>query len=248
MDETARRERIIKELLGYLAPAAVEGVLLQGSMVYGRNHCVTADSDIDLLIVLKPRCIYDVTGLGPFAGGIINEWGMQAFAEGEADSIWDGFQMDGVVINPGYLSLEFFESWTRLEATRIRRNRAYLPTGMEIGENRMEGKTTDETAIQYTFSVTQYENRYTVNKPVFYGDLLVQDQLYGSVLLSEVLMDRSGQVGGLIRELESRIRERFGSRALLNLVDYGLRKASPEFLESYLARVGCSEFRCEYAQ
>jgi len=248
MDETARREEIIKELLGYLALAAVEGVLLQGSMVYGRNHCITADSDIDLLVVLKPRCIYDVTGRGPFAGGIINEWGKQVFADREADCIWDGFQVDGVVINPGFLSLEFFERWTRLEATCIRRNRSDLPSGTEVGENQIKGWAVDRTPIQYTLSVTHHKNRYTVDRPVFCGDLLVHDPLYGSVLLSEILMDKGGQIGGLVRELESTIRERFGARGLLNLVDYGLRKASPEFLESYLDRIGCSEFRSEYAQ
>lgn len=246
MDETARRERIVEELLNCLAPAAVEGVLLQGSMVYGRNFCVTADSDIDLLVVLEPERIYDVAGRGPFAGGIISEWGKRIFADGRADCAWDGFQVDGVVINPGFLSLEFFARWAKLEATSIRRDRSDLPSGMQVGENRAAEWSVDGTPVQYTLSVTQHEDRYTVEKPVFCGDLLVQDMLYGSVLLSEVLVDEGGRIGGLVREFENRVRERYGARGLLNLVDYGLRRASPEFRALYLERVDCREFLGEY--
>lgn len=248
MGETAKREAIIEELVGYLASTAIEGILLTGSMVYGRNYRVTADSDIDLLVILESKCIYDVTEGGPFAGGIISRWGKQTFANLQSDCVWDGFEIDGVVINPGFLSLEFFERWTKLETDTILRDRSDLPSGTKIGENRISGLAIDKTPIQYMLSITHYEDRYTVQKPIFCDDLLVDDMLYGSVLLSKSRVDKRGQIDELVGKLEATIKERYGTRGLLNLVDYGLRRASPEYLESYLARIGGSEFWCEYVQ
>ena len=248
MDETARRDRIIKDLVGHLASAAVEGVLLQGSMYYGRDHCVTAESDIDLLLVVEPSRIHEVIGTGPFTDGIVNEWAKKAFANEDADCIWDGLELDGVVINPGYLSLPFFERWTKLEAECIRRNRAYLPSGLETGDNQITGRTIDGTPAEFVQTVTHANGRYNLSKPAFSGDLPVRDPLYGSVLLSKILIDKSDRVQGMMQRLETTLKERFGVRCLLNEVDYGLRKASPEFRRSYLRRIGCEELGSEYEQ
>jgi predicted nucleotidyltransferase len=248
MNETDRREGIIERLLRSLRGVPIEGALLTGSMAYGRHHCVTADSDIDILLVLAPEAIREVKSSGPFASGIIDEAAQRAFQSGAADTMWDWFVVDGVHINPGYLNRHFLDCWTRLQTPVIRRNKADKPSWMEIGDNSVTEMGASGTVITYTQSLAEVEGRYVVTKPVSVGSELVADLLYGSVLPAEVLVDSSGSVSAQIAHLRECIMHRYGAHSLLRLLDYALRRASPEFRERYLAKIGCEAAFPEYAQ
>ena len=167
MDDTEKREAIVVDLVSLLSPVGLDGVLVTGSLVYGRKYSVTANSDVDLLVVLQPQLIHRVALCGPFGQGIISEEGRRAFSLGEVDCMWDGFAVNGVTVNPGYLSLPFLRLWSRLEATVVRRSRSDLPTGCRIGVNRASGLTADGRAVESTFVIECASGRYLVEKPIF---------------------------------------------------------------------------------
>ena len=239
MDETSRRDAIIDELLPHLSDVGAEAVLLAGSMGYGRGHCVTSRSDIDLLILLEASSICDIKRTSPFSEGIVTLAAQRAFADGEADTMWDWLSIDGVDINPGYINRSFFDSWTGLRATEIRRNRSDLPSGMQVGSNQMLKATANGREVSYTEEVTFSGGRYTVTKPVFVEGELLFDMLYGSVLLSQVMLDTSEGIAGQIAGLRDSIKQTYGCTGLLPLLEYGLRKASSGYVKDYLSRVGC---------
>ena len=236
--ETAHRQRIIDHLFDRFDVDQFEGVLLQGSMVYGRNHCVTAESDIDLLFVLCPKNLSSILEFDLFSRGYINKVAQQLFTNERIDCLWTDHTIDGLLLNMGVIRSGFFDSWTHLKSREIRRCRTDLPGSFKLGVNQIFRKTARGEDVEIPVSVTKIDDRYVVTEPLYYGDVLLNQSLYGSLLLSESLFDKHGSVQQGVQHLINKLIELYGNEFILQLVQYGLAKSSDAFREAFYRRIG----------
>ena len=207
-------------------------------MVYGRNHCVTLDSDIDLLFVLRPESLSAVLGYEQFRIGHLNEVAAGLFTREEIDCVWTDHTVDGVLLNMGIVRSGFFDSWSRLKSLEVRRCRKDPSRALHLGENSVLNITALGDEVEVKISVAKIEDRYLVTEPLYYGGVLLPKMLYGSFLLSETLYDKHGAVQRGVEYLLRQLVELYGTDFVLDLVSYGLSKSSPEFLTEFHRRIG----------
>jgi hypothetical protein len=235
--ETKRRQRIIEDLFSRFDVELFEGVLLQGSMVYGRDHCVTADSDIDLLFVLSSENLDSILEFDLFSCGYVNEVARELFVSQRSDCMWTDHMIDDVVLNMGIIRSDFFNCWSQLRSWEIRRCRMDRPGRFRIGVNNVGVRTASNADVEVPVFVSEIGNRYLVTEPLYHGDILLEQQLYGSFLLSEALFDK-GHVQHGVEQLLSHLLSSYGPTFVLRLVSYGLSKSSVEFREDFHRRIG----------
>lgn len=236
--ETLRRQRIVDGLFSRFDVEAFDGVLLQGSMVYGKNHAVTVDSDIDLLFVLPPENLDWILRFELFESGYVNEVVQNLFSEERIDCTWTDHTIDGVLLNMGLIRSGFFRSWTHLRSLEMRRCRTDKPSRLEMGVNSCRARTARGIEVDVEVSLQQIRDRYLITIPMYHGDELLEQRLFGSFLLSEILYDRDGVVAKNLEHLLKRLLELYGEDFVLRLMEYGLSKASPDFRNSFHRRIG----------
>jgi len=172
--ETERRQRIVENLFSRFDAGLFEGVLLQGSMMYGRDHCVTADSDIDLLFVLRPENLERILEFDLFSCGYINEVARELFVSERIDCMWTDHTIDDIVLNMGIIRSSFFNSWSHLKSREIRRCRTNRPGHLQVGVNNICVKTAHSENVEVQISVVEIDDRYVVTEPLYHGEMLLE--------------------------------------------------------------------------
>ena len=231
--ETKKREKIIKSLSTHFDTNLFEGILLTGSMAFGKNHCIRRDSDIDLMLIIRPENIRQIMEYEFFRGPYINETGIELFDAGRVDGIFNDYFVDGIMLNLGIWSSGFFERFCGLEADEIRIFKD------KIRNNKLKGtrKTASGEVIDMPSKITEYKDNFIVSCKVFEGNELIHWPIFCNLLLSEVLSDKGNKIKAATDTLIGKLKDKYTIPEILELASYGLKKASPEYTERFIGTI-----------
>lgn len=95
--ETKRRVDIARTISLSLE-GTVKGIILGGSMGFGQNYSVTAQSDIDMVVVTGLDRVDDLTNTEYVQGRVPTEV-LDLFRDGEINSFWVTREIDNVEVN-----------------------------------------------------------------------------------------------------------------------------------------------------
>src|SRR5688500_5556774 len=101
MSATDKLDKLLVDFLELCRLDFFDGVILTGSMVFGRNHSVNEHSDIDIIFFTDSTKIKKLKKEPVFADIDINDDFIEAFALKKIDRFWLDYPLRGVNINIG---------------------------------------------------------------------------------------------------------------------------------------------------
>ena len=191
--ETKRRLVIIERLVPSLGDMP-QGVLLGGSMAWGRNIAVRGSSDMDISIFC-PADRLDSLASTEFLDGKISEIARKSFRDGAIDVIWPKLEIDGIPVNIFIHNPSSHMAYCRLERQINAFTTAFKPDG------RLFGYGFDGILRTINVEVSRLGDGYVYPRPLFcnnefYGNPIRGDYLYCSM----PLMERDGFIQEAERE------------------------------------------------
>ncbi|HCP08835.1 MAG TPA: hypothetical protein DIT25_03505 [Candidatus Moranbacteria bacterium] len=224
--ETKKRlkilDRIIKEKID---PRIFEGILLTGSMSFGKNYSVTKDSDIDLLFVIKKENITKIIKSKFFVKSehfAIER--IELLKAGKTDGLWIDQFIDGIMINMGIVSAESFKKICGL------RNKYWkISTQLREYNKRNKLKTINGNFCKDSVKITKNKEEWNIRKhTIKNNDDILSQPIFSNILSGEVIYDKDGQIQKESERLKKLLLKRYGYRKVLNLLGYVLKKMSKE--------------------
>src|SRR5689334_5258929 len=117
--ETQKRMSIVAALPDYLDLACCQGVLLTGSLVYGRDTLVHQHSDIDLLCIVEQERSSSLKAMEFFRGPYLNDAAFALFEAGRVDALFNDYMIDGIKLNIGIWRSAFLQDFCHLRASSV---------------------------------------------------------------------------------------------------------------------------------
>lgn len=231
---TRKRKRIIGKLSSFFDFSICEGILLSGSMVYGKNNSIRADSDIDLLLVIKAENIFKLKQY-PFSSSIhYDNHTLELFHEKLAQTFYFDVFVDGIMINIVVCEYGYFENLCNLKESKILR--AKLDDTLDIIRSR-KLQLSDGRTIQDAPTQRQDGTNYIVTYDLYDGDAIISRPIFGNIAMSEILYSKNDLISKLIESFVENLKKRLDEKSLILLFDYVLSKATPKYKEKFMKEV-----------
>jgi hypothetical protein len=217
--ETHKRLEIVAALYGYMIPACCQGILLTGSLVYGKNTLVHKQSDIDLLCIIDQHHSHTLQHIKFFRGPYLNDHAFELFEAGSVDGLFNDYMIDGIKINIGIWRYAFLLEFCQLQATHLRLYKdALRRTDQAVF-------TTKKERITLSPVITQTTEGYILDYPLYVQDKLVGLPLLTNLLFCEILQDNR-DIQKHLMYFKNLLKQRYTQMELCNLVSYVLEKLS----------------------
>jgi hypothetical protein len=235
MDETDKRLAIIPKFLTDCDTSLFVAVLLTGSMVFGKHHSVHQDSDIDIICLVKPENISQIINTKLFAAIQVNPDLVDAFAQHIIDRFWLDHTIDGIKLNIGLWSYDFFESFTELKAE-------YHVLGSTHADTQtVDAFTADGNTFRYDPQVKSHRGIYTKKFPLLHNGLPVSSPTYNNLVASETLYDATHtsqqtcqeRIANLVRLLNTG----YGDAWQKCFLEYIVARSSNDYLDTLKQRL-----------
>jgi hypothetical protein len=232
MNPTDLRLKLIRRPLELCQLELFDGILLTGSMVFGRYHSVHETSDIDYIFIINPDKTPQLLEDAFFKATNINHDLIKAFADRHIDRFWLDYESDGIKFNIGIWQRAFVNDFVALRAPVHRlgtRNGLVRP---------IEVSDVWGSDYIYTPDVESYGDIFVKSFLLKHNGVLLESPSYCNLVACEVLYDPDGVWRGLDQRLIDGLNQYCGIAWYDGFMDYILRKAAPEYKRQLEIRVG----------
>ena len=229
--ETRKRNGIIHKLSSSFDFSICEGILLSGSMVYGKNHSVRKDSDIDLLLIIKAENIFKVKEYPFFASPHYDNHTLKLFSEGASQCFWFDVFENGIMINIGVFEYDYFKKLCDLKESMLLRTK--LDDTLKIRTLRLiDGQIMQDTPTQQ-----KNETNYIISYNLYDKGILVSRPIFSNIAMNRVLYSKTDSFPKLIECFIENLKKRFDEKSLVLFFDYALSRATAKYKEKFIKGV-----------
>jgi hypothetical protein len=232
--ETGKRNDIIKKLSLKFDFSICEGILLSGSMVYGKNYSVRKDSDIDLLLIIKAENIFRIKQYPFFASVHYDNHTLKLFNEKSVNCFWFDVFENGIMINVVVFEYEYFESLCNFKEIMLLR--AKLDDTLDIIKSRTL-KLSNGQLIQDAPTQQKNGTNYIVNYALYNEDNLISRPIFSNIAVSRVFYAKTETIPRLIECFVGNLRNRLDEKNLVLFFDYALSKARARYKKKFIKEV-----------
>lgn len=232
--ETRKRNSIIKKLSSKFDFAICEGILLSGSMVYGQNHSVKKDSDIDLLLVIKAENIFKIKQYPFFVSVHYDDHTLELFSEKKANCFWFDVFVNRIMLNIVVVEYEYFKRLCDFKETALLR--AKLEDTLDIIKSRTL-RLENGQIIQDAPTQEKNGTNYIIQYALYDKDSLISRPLLSNIAISRVLYSKTSIFSSSIQFFVKSLKSRFNEKSLALFFDYALSKATTGYRDNFIKEV-----------
>lgn len=227
--ETYKRNKIVKNLSSFFDFSVCEGVILSGSMVYGKNYSIRKDSDIDLLLIVKAENIFKIKKYPFFLSSYYDDHTLELFNKKLAQTFWFDIFVDEVMINVVVLEYEYFKEFCNFEKKHLLR--AKLDDTLDIIKERTL-RLSDGRIIQDSSNQQKNGTNYIVNYDLYNEGALISRPIFSNIAISRVLYSKTDIIPKLIKCFIGNLKKRFDEKGIVVFFDYIFSKSKPRYREN----------------
>ncbi len=232
--ETEKRNSIIKKLSSFFDFSICEGILLSGSMVYGKNHSIKKDSDIDLLLIIKAENISKLKQHPFFSSVHYDNHTLKLFNEKVAQIFWFDVFVNKIMFNIVVCEYEYFEKICNFKETILLR--AKIGDTLDIIQSRML-RLSDGKMIQDTPTQQKNGTNYIISYDLYNNGALISRSLFSNIAISEILYSKNDTIQKSIECFIKNLKNKFDEKSLVLFFDYALSKATSKYREKFIKKV-----------
>jgi hypothetical protein len=232
--ETRKRNGIINKLPLSFDFSICEGIILSGSMVYGKNHSVRKDSDIDLLLIIKAENIFKIKQYPFFTSPHYDNHTLKLFSEKVSDCFWFDVFENGIMLNIVVFEYEYFKKLCDFKETVLLR--AKLDDTLDIIKTR-KLRLSDGRIIQDVPTQQKNGTNYIINYALYNKNVFISRPIFSNIVISRVLYAKTDTLSKSIECFIEKLKKRFDEKSLVIFFDYALSNAAAEYKEKFIKEV-----------
>lgn len=107
----------------------------------------------------------------------------------------------------------------------------------KLGTNNKLSRTISGDLTESQILISKDKENFILTSELYSEKALLVAPLFSNLLLSETLYDKEGKIKDNLSSLFSRLKEKYSKSQILNLVKFGLDKASEEYKKSFENRL-----------
>ncbi|OGI34462.1 MAG: hypothetical protein A2259_00935 [Candidatus Moranbacteria bacterium RIFOXYA2_FULL_43_15] len=223
MNETIKRQKIINGLFDKFDKNIFEGILLVGSMSYGRNYSVTKNSDIDLIFIVKRENIDKLLSQNFFVAAEYFNIEKLGLLKRKTDGFWIDQHVDGVMINMGVYRSESFEKFCCFQKRKWKRS---AEDGSGGWDKDKKYKGTNGKIYSGIINFRKNKKLYIKSYNIYAEGAFISNVFASNLLTSIVLYDKNGSVAKNINKFKFMTIKKYGAESILNILEYVFKKIS----------------------
>jgi len=229
--ETRKRKRIVGKLSSFFDFSICEGILLSGSIVYGKNYSIRKDSDIDLLLIIKAENIFKIKQYPFFSSVHYDNHTLELFNKKVAQIFWFDVFVDEIMLNVVICEYEYFEKICNFKEKILLR--AKLGDTLDIIQSKML-RLSDGRTIQDAPTQQEDGTNYIVRYDLYNRSALISRPIFGNIAMSEVLYSKNDTIPKLITRFIKNLKKRFDEKSLVLFFDHALSKATSKYRKKFI--------------
>lgn len=203
-------------------------------MVYGKNHSIRKNSDIDLMLIIKAENIFKLKQHPFFSSVHYDNHTLKLFNEKIAQTFWFDVFVDNVMINIVICEYKYFEKICDFKEKVLLR--AKLGDTLDIIQSRML-RLSDGITIRDTPTQQNNGTNYIIRYNLYDKDALISRPIFGNIAMSEVLYSKNDTVPKLITHFIKNLKKRFDEKSLVLFFDYALSRATKKYRANFIKEV-----------
>lgn len=203
-------------------------------MVYGKNHSIKKNSDIDLLLIIKAENIFKLKQYPFFSSIHYDNHTLKLFNEKIAQTFWFDVFMNKIMLNIVVCEYEYFEKICDFKEMILLR--AKIGDTLDIIQSRML-RLSDGRMITDTPTQQKNGTNYIVRYDLYNEGALISRPIFGNITMSEVLYSKNDIVPKLIACFIENLKNRFNEKSLILFFDHALPKATSRYRKKFIEEV-----------
>jgi hypothetical protein len=224
MNETDKRLEIIKKVMISFDKTIFEGILLTGSMSFGKYYSIKKTSDIDLIFLTKEENANKLLNQTFFSTSKFFNIEKINLLKSERALFWCDQYIDSVKVNMGFCNFNYFKEFCNLKSkvwkgskeNKILRLKKLRTIEGNWANNKHK---IEKIGDLYLWTYELYVNGELTASP-FFSNLLLSEILYGQETIKKNL-----------ESLRKKLLVKYDPKKVLNLIRVVQSKLSPNYKE-----------------